>query len=302
MRSIPFLQTSVFVDKRYDFSGNQLATFWYAETNSHLTDNEMQGITREMNYSETTFVLESKKKDCVSKVRIFTPQSEIPFAGHPTLGTAYALRRKKIVDSKIERFRLELGIGPIDVEFLGKDIIRMKQKSPEFLNELESPRAIMKAIGLSESSIAEDYPVEFVSTGNIFLIIPLKSLSSVQKATPNPASIIKALEGEISQDVLVFSTDTINPDASAHARMFAPASGIIEDPATGSAIGPLGAYLEYHDVLPSHSIGDLIVVEQGYEMNRPSKLKVQLIKKKQKINVFVSGRVRATAEGNFYLK
>ncbi len=302
MRSIPFLQTSVFVDKRYDFSGNQLATFWHAEANSALTDHEMQGITREMNYSETTFVLEPKKKDCVSKVRIFTPHSEIPFAGHPTLGTAYALRRKKIVDPKIERFRLELGIGPIEVEFLGKDIIRMKQKSPEFLDELESPKAIMKAIGLSESSIAEDYPVEFVSTGNIFLIVPLKSLSSVQKATPNPASIIKALEGEISQDVLIFSTDTINPDANAHARMFAPASGIIEDPATGSAIGPLGAYLEYHDVLPSHSIGDVIEVEQGYEMNRPSKLKVQLIKKKQKINVFVSGRVRATADGNFYLK
>lgn len=302
MRSIPFIQTSVFVDKRYDFGGNQLATFWNADANKTLTNDELQGITREMNYSETTFVYESKRKECLAKVRIFTPHSEIQFAGHPTLGTAYALRRKKIVASKTEKIRIELGIGPIDVEFLGKEIIRMKQKSPEFLEELENPKTIMKAIGLPEKSISEDYPVRFASTGNIFLIIPLKSLASVQKASPNPSLIIKALEGEISQDVLIFTTETVNSDANAHARMFAPASGIIEDPATGSASGPLGAYLEYHDVLPSHSIGDMIVVEQGYEMNRPSKIKVQLVRKKQKTDVFVSGRVRTTAEGNFYLK
>ena len=302
MRSYPFLQTSVFVDKRYYFGGNQLATFWSSETNKTLTNDEMQGITREMNYSETTFVFESKKKDCISKVRIFTPGREIPFAGHPTLGTAYVLRRKRMVESKAEKIRLELGIGPVDVEFLGKDTIRMKQRSPEFLEELDNTRTIMKAISLPEKSIAEDYPPRFVSTGNIFLIIPLKSLASVQKASPNPSSIIKALEGEISQDVLIFSTDTVNPDANVHARVFAPAYGVIEDPATGSAAGPLGAYLEHHDVLASHSSGDIIVIEQGYEMNRPSKLNVQIVKKKQKTDVFVSGRVRTTAEGTFFLK
>ncbi|MHA3964296.1 MAG: PhzF family phenazine biosynthesis protein [Candidatus Thorarchaeota archaeon SMTZ1-45] len=302
MRNIPFIQTSVFVDKRYDFGGNQLATFWNAETNKTLTNEELQGITREMNYSETTFVFDSKRKDCLAKVRIFTPHSEIQFAGHPTLGTAYALRRKKIVASKTDKIRLELGIGPIDVEFLGKEIISMKQKSPEFLEELENPRAIMKAIGLPEKSISEDYPVRYVSTGNAFLIIPLKSLASVQRASPNPSLIVKALQGEISQDVLIFTTETINADANAHARMFAPASGILEDPATGSAIGPLGAYLEHHDVLASHSLGDVIVVEQGHEMNRPSKLKVQLVRKKQKIDVLVSGRIRTMAEGTFYLK
>ncbi|MHA3964743.1 MAG: PhzF family phenazine biosynthesis protein, partial [Candidatus Thorarchaeota archaeon SMTZ1-45] len=150
--------------------------------------------------------------------------------------------------------------------------------------------------------ISEDYPVRYVSTGNAFLIIPLKSLASVQKASPNPSLLIKALEREISQDVLIFTTETINADANAHARVFAPASGILEDPATGSAIGPLGAYLEHHDTLASHSLGDIIVVEQGYEMNRPSKLKVQLVRKKQKIDVLVSGRIRTMAEGTFYLK
>ncbi|MFW9981850.1 MAG: PhzF family phenazine biosynthesis protein, partial [Candidatus Thorarchaeota archaeon] len=223
MRNFPFVQTSVFVDKRYDFSGNQLATFWNSETNKSLTNDEMQGITREMNFSETTFIQESKRNTCVCKVRIFTPGSEIPFAGHPTLGSAYVLRRKKLVDPKIERIKLELGIGPIDVEFLGKETVRMKQNPPDFLEEFENPRELMKALNLTEKSISEDYPPRFVSTGNPFLIVPLKSLQALQKASPNPSAIMKSLEDELSQDVLIFSTDTIHPDANVHARVFAPA-------------------------------------------------------------------------------
>jgi trans-2,3-dihydro-3-hydroxyanthranilate isomerase len=302
MKNIPFVQTSVFVDKRYDFGGNQLATFWNADCNNTLTNEEMLGMTREMNYSESTFVLQSKKAGCSAKVRIFTPGSEIQFAGHPTLGTAFVLKRKKVIDSKANRSRLELGIGPIDVEFLTKDIIQMQQKPPEYLGELENPKQLLKAIGLGEKSLSEDYPIRFVSTGNPFLIVPLKSLSSVKKADPNGKEIIKALDGAISSDVLIFSTDTIHRASDAHARVFAPAFGVLEDPATGSAIGPLGAYLEHHEIIPTHVHGEIFTIEQGYEMNRPSKLKVQLEKKKQKVNVLVSGRVRATAEGNFYLK
>jgi trans-2,3-dihydro-3-hydroxyanthranilate isomerase len=195
-----------------------------------------------------------------------------------------------------------LGIGPIDVEFLGKEIISMKQKQPEFLEIMDNPRAILKAINLPEKSVSEESPMQFVSTGNPFLIIPLKSLASVQKASPNSKSILSALDGAVSQDVLIFSTEIVHADANAHARVFAPSAGVLEDPATGSAAGPLGAYLEHYDVLASHSVADLITVEQGYEMNRPSKLKVQLQRKKQNVNVFVSGRVRTTAEGTFYLK
>jgi trans-2,3-dihydro-3-hydroxyanthranilate isomerase len=302
MKSIPFVQTSVFVDKRYEFGGNQLATFWNAESNSTLSPEEMLGMTREMNYSESTFVLQSKKAGCSAKVRIFTPGSEIQFAGHPTLGTAFVLKRKKLIDATANRSRLELGLGPIDVEFLAKDLVQMQQKPPEYHKELDNPKQLLKAMGLGEKSLAEDFPVQFVSTGNTFLIVPLKSLASVQKAEPNGKEIIKVLEGSISQDVLIFSTETIHSDSDAHARVFAPAFGVLEDPATGSGIGPLGAYLESHDVIPTHVHGDIFTIEQGYEMNRPSKLKVQLEKKKQKVNVLVSGRVRATAEGNFYLK
>jgi trans-2,3-dihydro-3-hydroxyanthranilate isomerase len=302
MKNLPFVQTSVFFDKRYEFGGNQLATFWNADSNKILSDEAMLGITREMNYSETTFVFQSKKVSCSAKVRIFTPAEEIQFAGHPTLGTAFVLKRKKVVDSKVDRFRLELGLGPFEVEFLAKDLIRMKQKPPEYLEELDNPIPILKAIGLAEKSLSEDYPVQFVSTGNPFLIIPLKSLSSVQKADPNGKEIIKALAGTTSPDVLIFSTETIHNDSSAHARVFAPAFGVLEDPATGSAIGPLGAFLEQHEVIPAHTHGEAFAIEQGYEMKRPSKLNVQLVKKKQKMDVLVSGRVRVTAEGNFYLK
>jgi trans-2,3-dihydro-3-hydroxyanthranilate isomerase len=301
MKNLPFVQTSVFFDKRYEFGGNQLATFWNAELNKILSEEQMLGITREMNYSETTFAFVSKKVSCAAKVRIFTPAEEIPFAGHPTLGTAFVLKRKKVIDPKAERSRLELGLGPFEVEFLAKDLIRMKQKPPEYLAELNNPNPVLKAMGLAEKSLSEDYPAQFVSTGNSFLIIPLKSLSSVQKAEPNGKEIIKALEGTTSMDVLIFSTETIHNDSEVHARVFAPAFGVLEDPATGSAAGPLGAYLEHHDVIPAHTHGDVFTIEQGYEMMRPSKLNVQVAKKKQKIDVLVSGRVRATAEGNFYV-
>jgi len=302
MKNLPFVQTSVFFDKRYEFGGNQLATFWNADSNKILSDEAMLGITREMNYSETTFVFQSKKVSCSAKVRIFTPAEEIQFAGHPTLGTAFVLKRKKVVDPKVDRFRLELGLGPFEIEFLAKDFIRMKQKPPEYLEELDNPMPILKALGLGEKSLSEDYPVQFVSTGNPFLIVPLKSLSSVQKADPNGKEIIKALDGTISPDVLIFSTETLHNDSDAHVRVFAPAFGVLEDPATGSAIGPLGAFLEHHDVIPAHTHGEAFSIEQGYEMKRPSKLKVQVVKKKQKVDVLVSGRVRVTAEGNFYLK
>ena len=302
MKNIPFVQTSVFFDKRYDFGGNQLATFWNADSNSTLSNEEMLGMTREMNYSESTFVFESKKAGCSAKIRIYTPGGELQFAGHPTLGTAFVLKRKKLIDAKVSKSRLELGLGPIEVEFIGKDLIGMKQKPPEFLEELDNHKQLLKAIGIQERSISEDFPMQFVSTGNPFLIVPLKSLSSVQKADPIGKEIVRVLDGEISQDVLIFSTETIHGDSDAHARVFAPASGVLEDPATGSAIGPLGAYLEHHEVIHTHIHGEIFTIEQGYEMNRPSKLKVQLEKKKQKVDVLVSGRVRLTAEGNFYLK
>lgn len=302
MRSLPFIQTSVFTDDRHVFGGNQLATFWKYETNISLTSEEMLGITREMNFSESTFVFEPKLKSCVAKVRIFTPESEIPFAGHPTLGTAFALRKKKLIANADDHINLELGIGKTHVAFLTKKELRMTQNEAKIIEELDDVSHVLKAIGLTSKAMAEDYPAQVISTGFPFLILPLTSLSALKRATPKPKDILKALEEHSSQEVVIFSTETEHRNSSVHARMFAPGAGVIEDPATGSAAGPLGAYVERQGLLPAHTKGDFVVIEQGYEVNRPSRLVYQSAMLRGKNVIYVSGNVKLMAEGNFFLK
>ncbi|UCG03087.1 MAG: PhzF family phenazine biosynthesis protein [Candidatus Heimdallarchaeota archaeon] len=300
MRKIPFIQTSVFTDDRYQFSGNQLATFWKL-SEDELSPDEMQGITREMNFSETTFVLSSKDDKCVRKVRIFTPGREIPFAGHPTLGTAFVLRNQGIIGMKDTRAYLELGLGPIAVEFQD-NLVRMYQSKPEFLTKFQDRKALAMIMGISPDSIMHNYPIQFVSTGFPFLIVPLTSLEAIQAINLDIKLLFKTLEGFPSQELLVFTPNTAYSDSHVHVRMFAPSAGVPEDPATGSAAGPLGGYLEEYQVLSNHSRGTPYVLEQGYEMNRPSKLIVQCSHDKNEITeVIVGGEVKITAEGQFFL-
>ena len=130
MRSIPHVQTSVFVDERYPFGGNQLATFWDAQSNEVLSTEDMQCIALEMNYSESTFIEASEKEYCSFKVRIFTPTSEIPFAGHPTLGTSFVLKFKNLIAESEKKTTFELGVGPIHVEYIDSRLIQMEQPQP----------------------------------------------------------------------------------------------------------------------------------------------------------------------------
>ncbi|MFW9968286.1 MAG: PhzF family phenazine biosynthesis protein [Candidatus Thorarchaeota archaeon] len=302
MRSFPFMQTSVFTDDRYSFGGNQLATFWDDESNLSLTPEEMLGIAREMNFSETTFVFKSTVKECSAKVRIFTPGLEIPFAGHPTIGTAFVLKRKKLIPEKTETSHLELGIGKTEVNFVGKRTVRMTQSDPKIMGELDEIKPVLKAIGLSEKVLAEDAPAQFISTGFPFLIIPIKTLSAIRRAVPNPTEILKSLKNEISQEIVILTTETIHSDSNVHVRMFAPGAGVLEDPATGSAAGPIGGYIEAHNLLPNHSLGEFIVIEQGFELNRPSRLVFQSAKVRGKKRVYVAGKISLMAEGKFFLK
>ncbi|UCE10614.1 MAG: PhzF family phenazine biosynthesis protein [Candidatus Thorarchaeota archaeon] len=295
------MQTSVFTDKRYAFSGNQLATFWDYYTNKDLSQEEMQGIAREMNFSETTFAFPTEIEGCDSKVRIFTPGAEIPFAGHPTLGSAYVLKLKGIIQSEKKEAALELGIGLTPVEFLEENLIRMTQRAPEFLDEFGDKAALAEMVGIDEIDISEEFPTRFVSTGHPFLIVPLKTLSAVKKASPNGQMILDTLENEVSQNAVILCTQTVHEDSHAHVRMFAPDVGVLEDPATGSAAGPIGAYLEHHEVLSGHQYGERMSIEQGHEMMRPSLLHVQTVGKDDIKSVLVSGTVRLVAEGEFYL-
>lgn len=300
MSEIPFIQTSVFTDDRFQFSGNQLATFWNL-SEDELSTEEMQGITREMNFSETTFVLPSKVDKCVRKVRIFTPGREIPFAGHPTLGTAFVLRNQGILSAEDTQAYLELGIGPIAVEF-HDSLVKMHQAQPEFLAKFQDTKIIAKIMGISPDFILQKYPMQFVSTGFPFLIVPLTSLEAIRAINLDTNLLLKTLEGFPSQELLVFTPNTVNADSHVHVRMFAPSAGVPEDPATGSAAGPLGGYLETYQVLSNHPRGTSIILEQGYEIHRPSKLIVQCSYEKDEITeVIVGGEVKITVEGKFFL-
>ncbi len=262
----------------------------------------MQGIALEMQHSETTFLFAPSVSNCSSKVRIFTPGMEISFAGHPTLGSAYVLRYKRLVSPTDSEIQLELGVGPIKVKYLPDDHIQMAQGRPKFMKTWTQKQAIAESVGLRADEISDASPMEFVSTGLPFLIVPVKSLKALQRAVPNPALILKALDGQPSQDIVFFTTEHVNSDSDVHVRMFAPEVGVLEDPATGSAAGPLGAYLTMHGLLPGSQPQRKITIEQGYEIRRPSRLDVEVIGDKSPREVFVSGKVRLVAEGRLYVR
>ncbi|NHJ49996.1 MAG: PhzF family phenazine biosynthesis protein [Asgard group archaeon] len=302
MKKLPYIQTSVFVDNRFSFTGNQLATFIDKEKNAKLTTEEMQGIALELNYSETTFILDTQKEGCSVKVRIFTPGSELKFAGHPTIGTAFVLKESELIESEIKETTMELGIGPIRVTYNDDSTISMFQNQPEFLDKFEDKETIAKILGIKPEDILDDFPMQFVSTGFPFLIVPIKDLETIKSINIDAQLQISALQEFITSKIIAFSSETDFKDSSVHVRMFAPEVGVIEDPATGSAAGPLGAYLEQWNVLENHEKTSEMRFEQGFEIKRPSQLIVRnqyenkIIKK-----VVVSGKTRKTAMGEFFL-
>jgi trans-2,3-dihydro-3-hydroxyanthranilate isomerase len=301
MPELPYIQTSVFVDDRHPFGGNQLATFWDISANSQITTEAMQGIALEMNFSETTFFEPPALQECSYKVRIFTPAREIPFAGHPTLGSAFVLKYTGLVDSSASQTNLELGIGKIPVEYVSSHTVRMTQPAPQFLTKLQNQEAIAATLGLPASVISTDYSMQYVATGTPFLIVPLNSLDAVQQAQPDGPLILKTLEDESTAKIVILSTETVHSDSDVHVRMFAPDVGVLEDPATGSAAGPIGAYVDHYGLLDRKTRGTSIIIEQGYEIRRPSQLIAEVVGEKAPESVLVSGKVKLTAKGTFFV-
>ncbi|MHA1948980.1 MAG: PhzF family phenazine biosynthesis protein [Candidatus Thorarchaeota archaeon] len=300
MTEMPYVQTSVFIDERYRFSGNQLATFYDTDLNSHLNDEEMQGIAREMNFSETTFLMKSDKVQSGFGIRIFTPYVELPFAGHPTIGTAYVLKNKKLLSSLGSTTTVELGVGPTEVEFTHRGVSMFQPYSSQ-LNEYLDLSTLSYAIGLSSGDILSDFPVTVLSSGAPYLIVPLVSLNALQRIVLKESSILEILKETGSNGLVVLTNETIHSDSDLHVRMFAPGLGVSEDPATGSAAGPLGVYVEEHGVLKDHERGVDILIEQGHEIARPSLLRTR-VERSIGTHVKVSGLVRTTAEGLFFLQ
>lgn len=265
--SHPLYTLDVFTDTRY--AGNQLAVVRHA---SDLDDASMQAIAREMNYSETTFIASDSPRNGGFDVRIFTPSSELPFAGHPTLGTAFIIQQK-ILKSTPESITLNLGVGPIkvDIAYTGGQPkeLWMTQKEPTWLGS-HTIEEIAPIIGIPMDEFDSRYPIESISTGVPVAIVPLNSLETVRKAKIDGENYAAFLNRHGDRGILVFSPETYDEPNDLNARVFVDCFGVPEDPATGSANGCLAAWLSKHEYLGSSEVNAL--VEQGYEINRPSNL------------------------------
>jgi trans-2,3-dihydro-3-hydroxyanthranilate isomerase len=298
-----FVQVDVFTDA--PFGGNPLAVFPDAEG---LTTAEMQRLAREMNLSETTFVLPPQAPEADFKVRIFTPAREVPFAGHPVVGTHWVLAHLGRVDlhEPMTHVRFELGVGvlPADLHVAGGAVERvvMTQGRPTFHATLGDLSDLADGLDLPAEAIIETgMPVQVVSTGMPQMMVPVRSLAEVQGLAAgelNVPALNRACRAVDTECVMVFTLETEQPEATVHVRMFAPLLGVPEDPATGSANGALGAYLVHHRAVTVTEPTTYIVSEQGAELNRPGTLYVEVDHRDgEPTGVRVGGQVTPLIEG-----
>ncbi|HXT64970.1 MAG TPA: PhzF family phenazine biosynthesis protein [Pyrinomonadaceae bacterium] len=290
MPSYRFIQLDVFTDQ--PFTGNPLAVFPEGEG---LSDEQMQQIAREMNLSETVFVLPSEHEGVLRKLRIFTPTSELPFAGHPIAGTWNCLAREGVVPlpeggNGVVQIKHEVGIGvlPVEIEFKDGEPLRvtMTQGKWEIKGEIDDwqdQADIARALGLSREDLDETLPLQACSTGNAMLLVPIRSLADLGRCRVNLSLLEEVYErnGFTASGIVgcyAFARETIEVgDARAHARFFV-GQNIGEDPATGSAAGPLGGYLVYHNATGVEAADGVYKfgIEQGDFIKRPSRIGLEV--------------------------
>jgi trans-2,3-dihydro-3-hydroxyanthranilate isomerase len=285
----------VFTNTR--FGGNQLAVFPDAkEINPQL----MQSIARELNLSETVFVLPASDADNDFRLRIFTPAIELPMAGHPTVGTAFVLANAGIADLHTKQGKLvfEEGVGPIEVTIEPAGLITMKQPLPQFGRPWDDVEPIAEMLSVDVKAITETgLPVQPVSCGVPFLYVPLRSLEDAHRIEFRREIWNRFLKDTEAPQVFAFTLETGHERADVHSRMFAPALNIPEDPATGSASGPLGCYLMRYNVLTDGNTLEF-VSEQGIEMGRPSFINVIVRRNQEGItNVVIGGHAVHVGQG-----
>lgn len=302
MTSLNFCIVDVFAETKY--AGNQLAVFTDA---GHLSTEQMQAIAKEVNFSETTFILSPDLRQGGYDVRIFTPAKELPFAGHPTLGTAFVLQQV-VIGQLVEQVNLNLPVGQIPVTIAYQnsvpDVLWMRPNPPTFGRTIAAD-AIAPVLSLEPDEIDSRFPVQEVSTGVPFLIVPLTSLAALQRIQVNTERLKTLVEPLHAKEIFVFCPETRHPANHFSARMFAPLLGIAEDPATGSANSCFAGYLVEHEVLGSGATLAVsakqcpVRVEQGYEIGRPSLLLLKAEKTNGQIAVSVGGSVVLVARGEF---
>jgi trans-2,3-dihydro-3-hydroxyanthranilate isomerase len=276
MRKLSYRIVDVFTDRI--FGGNPLAVFLDGRA---VSDTEMQALAREMNLSETTFVLPPNDPANDFQVRIFTPRRELPMAGHPTVGTAFVLEREKMLpaggDTLTIRLEEKVGLIPVRLEMKdgAPDKIWMTQPRPTFGPVFPNAVAVAEMLGIDFSGIRSELPIEVVSCGLPFLFVPVRDLPTMRRLNFNKDLCYRALDSLGVHEVFVFAMEVENAGSTVHSRMFAPELGVPEDPATGSASGPLGCYLVRHGVVPAKPAVS-IVSEQGIEMGRPSFIHIEI--------------------------
>jgi trans-2,3-dihydro-3-hydroxyanthranilate isomerase len=291
MKGLTFYLLDVFAEEKY--AGNQLAVFRNAGA---LSTAQMQKIANEMHFSETTFILSDEKRNGGYDVRIFTPANELPFAGHPTLGTAYVIKHS-LANENIDKIVLNLKVGQIPVAFEkdkeNQEMLWMKQIPPVFGRTFDATNT-SEMLNLDVNEIDTKYPIQEVSTGLPFFIVPLKTLNAVRRVRIDKDKH-RELTKEKPAEILVFCPETYKKENDLNVRVFVDVYGIPEDPATGSANGCLAGYLSRY-----RYFGDDVVdarVEQGHEIGRPSLLHLRAENREGGIVVHVGGKVVMVACG-----
>ena len=267
-----FRHYDVFTDK--PLAGNQLAVF--VET-AGLSAAEMQSMTRETKFSECTFVQPPEAAGTDVRLRIFGPANEMPFAGHPVIGSAFALADEGVIAPGRKEFTFGLGIGPtlVELEWQGDRLqfAWMTQQKPVYGPTLNAPAALAAALGLDPSALRAGVLPQEVNCGSAFFMVPLASRAAVDQAVVDQRAVAAVFEAAkiTRRGLFIFSTEPGADGATAYSRMM----GVNEDPATGSASGPLGCYLVKHGLVPPDKAGS-IVSSQGVKMGRPSRIHIKL--------------------------
>jgi trans-2,3-dihydro-3-hydroxyanthranilate isomerase len=278
MKQLHYCLVDVFTNQ--PFGGNQLAVFPDARG---LPPEIMQALAKELNLSESAFVLPAQDAAANYRVRFFTPVVELPMAGHPTIGTAFVLAHEgmiQLVEAETT-ITFEEGVGVVPITLFTQKgqlhFIQMRQPLPTFGPVFTDREAIANMLSLDLALLDPTLPLEVVSCGVPFLFVPIKSLEAIGAIRFRLDVWESVLRDFVAPHVFVFTQEVVLPDSTVHSRMFAPAMGIAEDPATGAASGPLGCYLVRHGLAQSAEAGSSqIISEQGFELGRPSLVLVKI--------------------------
>jgi trans-2,3-dihydro-3-hydroxyanthranilate isomerase len=280
----------VFTDR--PCAGNQLAVVTGAKG---LNSRQMQAFAREMNFSETTFVMDERPVGGLWPVRIYTPGGEVPFAGHPTLGTAHVIRQA-LLGGRVERVTLGLAVGPVPVfyERDGKrELYWMRQPQPTFGARL-TRRQVAPVLGLAQTDL-DSAPIEEVSTGLPFVIVPVRTRRALERIRIDRDALLKLVGGLDAKAILAFAPGAKGAGNALTVRVFVDYYGVPEDAATGSANGCLAAWLVQHRYLDDDAID--IRVEQGMSIGRPSTLHLRAMRTSRSLEVRIGGGVVDVARG-----